>query len=138
MIQRSCKPMIVAAIISLLATPGTTDAGVFNRTKTMTITYAWGACSLDELEAYEVMYPGYLPTADVTFYTDGTFDAVDNATGQTGGGNYDKRGRFVEITIAPDGPFGTVQYVGRRISNRVFAGEVLVDGVPWGYWKGSF
>ena len=131
--------MIVAAIVTaILATPETADAGVFRRTKTMTITYAWGACSLAELEAYEIMYPGYLPTADVTFYSDGTFDAVDNATGQTGGGDYDKRGRFVEITIAPDGPFGTVQYVGERISPGVFAGEILVHGVPWGYWKGSF
>lgn len=130
--------LIVAAMAAVLGGSTTAEAGVFRRTKTMTITYAWGAGSLGELETYEMLYPGYLPTADVTFYTNGTFDAVDNATGQTGGGDYEKRGRNLEITLVPNGPYGTVQYVGERISPGVFAGDILVNGVSYGIWKGQF
>jgi hypothetical protein len=130
--------LAVANLVACAAVTTTCDAGTFRQTRTMEITYAWGTSSMAEFDDYETMYPGYLPTADVTFYNDGTFDAVDYASGATGGGIYDKRGKNLEITILPPGPAGLVQYVGRKVSNGVYEGEILVNGIPSGNWRGRF
>ena len=128
--------LAVAVLSSSLMSP-TATAKPFKRTKVMDLKYGWGTCSLDEFEMYDALYPGYLPVAIVTLYNDGTFDAFDTASGATGGGFYDKRGGQIEITITPDGPWGTVQYVGARVGPGEFAGEILVNGDVWGHWRGD-
>ena len=114
------------------------QAGTFKRTRTMALTYAWGTCSMEEFNELEAMYPGYLPVADVTFYSNGTFDAFDNQSGASGGGIYNKQGKNLEITIVPPGPLGTVQYIGRKVAKDTYEGEIVVDGVQWGNWRGEF
>ena len=113
------------------------EAGTFNRTKVMDVKYAWGTSSLAEFDFYDTMYPGYLPVAILTLYSDGTFDAFDTMSGASGGGIYDKRGGNIEITIVPDGPYGTVQYIGSKVGPKKFAGEIKVNGVTWGHWRGQ-
>ena len=90
-----------------------------------------------EFYNWDTMYPGYLPTANLTFYPDGTFVAFDNLSGGTGGGFYERRGSNIEITLVPDGPYGTVQYVGTKVAQNVYEGEIRVDGICWGYWRGD-
>ena len=141
--KRITRKLFVATLVCMFMShsflASAAMAGTFKRTKTMTIAYAWGTCSMAEFDDYVANYPGTLPTADVTFHRDGTADIVDNTYGTTGNGIYDKRGKKLDLTlVAPTSPFGVVQYVGKRVSSGVWEGEILVDGVVWGHWRGSF
>lgn len=113
-----------------------TVAGTFRRTKTMELKYGWGTSSIAEFDQWEQDYPGSVPIADLTFFNNGTFDAFDRASGATGGGIYDKSRRNIRITIVPDGPYGTVEYVGKRVQSRTYEGEIQVNGMVWGHWRG--
>jgi len=141
MLQRLRKPAIALLVIALstnILAPTVATAGTFNRTRTMDIKYAWGTSSMAEFDMYEQMYPGYFPIAEVTFQPDGTFDVTDLATGNTGNGVYDKRGKNLEITILNPQYIGVVQYVGRKVAPRTFEGDILVNGNPAGNWRGTF
>lgn len=129
--------LVLACVTSTLFT-SLTIAGTFRRTKSMDLKYAWGTTSMAEFDAYDLMYPGYFPIAELTLEPDGTFTVLDTATGSTGFGIYDKSGRNLEITIVSPSYGYTVQYVGRRVSRGVFEGEILVDGNPQGNWRGTF
>ena len=130
--------LIALITISLSLAPAIAYAGSFNRTRTMDLTYAWGTPSFSDFEAYELMYPGYFPVAELTFETDGTFTAFDTGSGSTGYGVYDKRGRNLEITILNPNYNRIIQYVGKKVSRGVFEGEILVDGNVSGHWRGEF
>ena len=128
-----------AVVASLVLAPALAWAKPFKRTRTMELKYAWGTTSLAQFDFYDQTYPGYLPIADITFETDGSFTAFDRGSGSTGTGIYDKRGPNLEITIlAPPSQLGVVQYVGSKVAQREFAGEILVNGNCAGHWRGSF
>ena len=130
--------MMICFLLIAIGTGATNaSAGAFKRTKTLTITYAWGATSLADFDQWNSDYPGYLPVAILTLYPDGTFDALDLGSGSTGGGVYDKRGSNLTITIVPDGPYGTVEYVGTRVARKKYAGAIEVGGESWGIWRGD-
>lgn len=130
--------LVTLTIATLAAGPAIALAGTFKRTRTMDLTYAWGTTSYSQFEAYDLMYPGYFPIAELTFETDGTFTAFDTATGSTGYGVYDKRGRNLEILIINPQYNQIVEYVGSKVSRGVFAGEILVNGNVSGHWRGEF
>ena len=127
--------MITLCVFSLAIAP-TVYAGSFKRTTTMDLTYAWGSTSFVEFDAYETMYPGTLPVAEITFETDGTFFAYDTATGESGYGVYDKRGRNLEITVVNLQTNLVIEYIGRKESRGVFSGEIVVNGSVAGHWRG--
>ncbi|MEL7496123.1 MAG: hypothetical protein AAFN77_00830 [Planctomycetota bacterium] len=132
------KSKLLLVVLSLVLLPSTVaEAGTFRRTKVMDIQYAWGTTSLTEFDQYNLLYPGYFPIAELTFEPDGTFTVVDTATGNTGYGIYDKRGRNLEITIVAPNNGYLVQYVGRKVSRGVFEGEILVNGNVQGHWRGT-
>lgn len=130
--------LFMVAIASTLISQSEVFAGTFKRTRTMDLKYAWGTTSLAQFDMYDQMYPGYFPIAELTFQPDGSFTAVDTSTGSTGFGIYDKSGRNLEITIVSPQYSGVVQYVGRKVGSGTFEGEILVDGVCQGHWRGSF
>lgn len=136
--QRLIACLATIAIACASVAPSTADAKPFKKTKVMELRYGWGTCDLAEFDMYEAMYPGIMPTAIVTFFNNGTFDAIDTQSGATGGGVYDKQGGQIEITIVPAGPLGVVQYVGSRVGPGEWAGEILANGVPMGNWRGEF
>ncbi len=125
-------------VTSLIVAPAVAYAGTFKRTRVMDLKYAWGTTSMTEFDTYDLMYPGYFPIAEVTFETDGTFTAYDTATGSTGYGVYDKRGRNLEITILFPQQGLVVEYVGTKESRGIFSGEILVGGNVSGHWRGEF
>jgi hypothetical protein len=136
--KTSLACLVVITVASLVASPVAAYAGTFKRTRVMDLKYAWGTTSKTEFDAYDMMYPGYFPIAEITFETDGSFTAYDTASGSTGDGVYDKRGRNLEITIINPQYNSIVQYVGSKESRGVFSGEILVNGNVAGHWRGEF
>lgn len=127
--------LLVALVVTTSASLAI--AGSFKRTKVMDLKYAWGTTSMLDFDYYDQLYPGYLPIAELTFEPNGTFTAVDQSSGGTGAGIYDKQGRNLEITIVTPSYGSVVQYVGIRVSRGVFEGEILVDGTVQGHWRGT-
>ncbi len=137
--RRITSAVLTLAVLSLAVTPPIADAKPFKKTKTMELRYGWGTGDLSEFDMYEAMYPGVFPIALVTFEPDGTFTALDTQTGGTGSGVYTRQGGQLTVTIvSPPGPYGTVEYVGSKVGPRKFAGEIHVNGVVWGHWRGEF
>ena len=130
--------LVALAFLSLSMFASIAFAGTFRSTKYMDLKYAWGTSSLTEFDMYDQLYPNYLPIAELTLEPDGTFTAFDTASGSNGAGVYDKRGRNLEITILTPSNGMLVQYVGKRVSRGVFEGEILVDGICRGHWRGTF
>ena len=139
MFQRtvSCALVFSIAILSSLTVQNTADAKPFKRVKEMELKYAWGTCSLQEFDDFDAAYPSYLPIADITFFPNGTFDAYDRQSGSFGGGSYTRQGPNIVITIGTQSQFGVVEYVGSKVAPRQYAGEILVNGVVWGHWRGE-
>ncbi|MCA9179076.1 MAG: hypothetical protein KDB14_31650 [Planctomycetales bacterium] len=134
--QRVALALMLLVGLAWTAAPDVV-AGRFRSTTGMTLRYGWGTASLADFDAWDNLYPGYTPVADILFYRDNTFDAYDHASGDSGGGIYDKRRRRLTMTLIPDGYYGTVQYVGDEVAPGEYAGEILVDGVVWGHWRGT-
>lgn len=139
MFQRFIRSILIVAVamVALLSTANSVDAKRFKQTEVMELKYGWGTTSLMEFDEFDLMYPGYFPIADLTFYRDGTFDAYDRYSGSTGGGTYSIRGKTIIITIGSPSPFGIVEYVGTSVASGEYAGEILVDGEAWGHWRGE-
>lgn len=104
----------------------------------MDVKYAWGTCSMEEFDMWDQLYPGYLPIAEITFEPDGTFTVFDTASGASGSGVYDKRGRNLEITILFPQSSNLVEYIGEKVSPGVFEGTIYLNGNASGNWRGEF
>ena len=124
--QRFLSLFVVLAVGLLV---GPVLAGTFKKTKEMDVYYAFGTSDWGDFDYYESN--GWIPYAEVTLFNDGTLFAFDTGSGQSGGGTYNKQGRYLDLDVGPI-------YSGERVSRgpAVYEGEIIYNGQVSGLWRG--
>ncbi len=122
------------------AVPESAKAGPFAKTTVIEGTYLMGTQSIEEFDAFSLLYPDYADSFAFTFSKTGKALIFDESSGTQSGvyKRFSGNSRITVTVTSTQSPYGTVTFELYRVGNTAeWWGEVRLGGEVWGHFRGT-